>query len=292
MAAPLLDAVVAAGKRVDVLCGPLVRQVLADRESRVRFLEGARLTGLDVLRVSRRLRDYGQVLLVNRSFRSALAARLARIPERVGHATEGRGFLLTHPVVYDEARYEAECYLDLWRAAGHAIDEGVRPSLGVSPEDRQRGADLAAGATVGVQPGARYSAKQYPAEAMAKVISKLQQEGHNVALLGGKDETESAERFQSLLPEPCVNLVGRCSIRETMGVLANLRVAVGSDTGVMHLAVGVGCPSVTIFGPNPASKWGHRFGPHQVLEAPEGKPALLEPAQVVAAVRRALEAAE
>ncbi|MGL1297071.1 glycosyltransferase family 9 protein, partial [Vibrio parahaemolyticus] len=69
---------------------------------------------------ARRLRAgrFDVALVVNRSFRSALTARLADIRVRCGHSVERRGMLLTHPVRYDWKKNEAECYLDLGRALG------------------------------------------------------------------------------------------------------------------------------------------------------------------------------
>ncbi len=55
-----------------------------------------------------------------------------------------------------------------------------------------------------------------------------------------------------------------------MGALANLKVVVGSDTGLMHLAVG-GCPTVTAFGPTNADKWGHDYLPHHVVRVYKGQ---------------------
>ncbi|HVL38772.1 MAG TPA: glycosyltransferase family 9 protein [Fimbriimonadaceae bacterium] len=287
MAAPLLDAT--ASDRPLVLAGPAVQQVLSHHRDAVEFTDAGRLRGLEVLRQGLHLRRqrFGRVLLVNRSFRSALATRIAGIPIRVGHATEGRDLLLSHRVPYPADRYEAECYLDLWRALGHEAPE-ARPALELTPEERLRGQELAGGATVGIQPGARYAEKQYPLAKLAAVVQALVDDSQRIALLGGPDEVEASRQFQKMLDVPVVDLVGRCSIRETMASLATLRLMLGSDTGVMHLAVGVGCATVTIFGPNPAAKWGHPFAPHRVFEAPKGDPARLPESAVLEGARSLL----
>ena len=272
MACPLIDSVAAVYAETVVMCGPLVTEVLQDRADKVRFKTGEKISGIaPVLRAARRLRTLGinHAYLVNRSFRSALALRLSGIPVRVGHATEGRGFLLTNRVPYDSQKFEAACYLDLARAMNVSTAD-PKPRLCVSDDEKATAFPLLEGAEIGVQPGARYPLKQVPMAVMAEVVSALLSRGRKVVLLGGPDEVSQAQEFQALLNEKCVNLAGQLPIRQTLGTLANLKLMLGSDTGLLHLAAAVGCPTVSVFGPNPASKWGHDYAPHKVIEAPDG----------------------
>jgi ADP-heptose:LPS heptosyltransferase len=55
-----------------------------------------------------------------------------------------------------------------------------------------------------------------------------------------------------------LNWVGKSSLRESMGILSRASVAVGADTGLMHLSEAVGTPVVSLWGAtNPV-----RTGPH------------------------------
>ena len=273
MAMPILDGLIADGRKPIVYASPLIQDVLGDRRQNVEFTDGKKLSGIGpVLNEAKRLRamNLDAVILINRSFRSALAARLARIPIRVGHQTEGRGFLLSHKLRYDPAKNEAECYLDLSRLLGLNYP-WIPPKIAVSPDEAVAGLKWLQGATVGIQPGARYAEKQVPASVMAEVANALVNSGYKLALLGGKDEIEAAERFQGLLTQPAVNIVGKTSMRGSLGALSQLKVMIGSDTGLMHLACASGIGTVTVFGPNPASKWGHTWGENRVLEAPQGR---------------------
>jgi ADP-heptose:LPS heptosyltransferase len=207
---------------------------------------------------------------------------MAGIRRRVGHATEGRGFLLTESLRYDPDRFEADCYLDLAAAAGIDVSEAPAPNLYISDEERAVGREMLQGATVAVQPGARYAEKQIPLDCMVEVVSALQQKGGTVAMVGGADEVVAGQALLSHLDRPVVDLIGKCSIRQTLGVLANLRAAIGSDTGLMHLAAGVGCPTITVFGPNSPEKWGHQRPPHRVLLAPGGNMAEVSAHEILA----------
>jgi heptosyltransferase-2 len=46
-----------------------------------------------------------------------------------------------------------------------------------------------------------------------------------------------------------VNVAGTLSLQQTGALLARARVVVSGDSGVMHMATGVGTPVVALFGP-------------------------------------------
>lgn len=272
MTQPLIEALERAGYELTLNTSKAAHAVL-HTPTELGFRELSRPKTLrDILRKAKLLREesFDVALLVNRSFRAALVARLAGIPRRIGHPSEGRSPLLTDRVPYDESKFEAWSLLELARPLGVSADL-VRPRLYVSDAERESGRARLEGATIGVQPGARYPLKQLPLEVTRRVASALQAQGHRIAFLGGPEESEDAAKLQASLQEPVVNLVGKTSIRETIGVLANLRSAFGSDTGLMHMAAASGCPVVQVFGPTPAVKWGHDYPPHRVLRADEGK---------------------
>ncbi len=290
MACPLLDTVLANYKLPLVMAGGLVSELLTDRRSAAEFVPGAKIRSVrPVLRAAKRIRGLGICagFLVNRSFRSALALRLAGVPERIGHTTEGRGFLLTKRVRYDPVKFESDCYLDLARACSLEPAD-IKPKLTVENAERAGGLALVEGANVGFQPGARYSKKQIPVERLAAVAKELARRGHRIATFGGAEESADASRFESIVGGGVVNLVGRCGIRETLAAMSALRAMVGSDTGLMHAAAAVGVPTITVFGPNPASKWGHDYHPHRVLVAPGRDVRKFEAERVLAAVEQVL----
>lgn len=289
MATPMLDALAHSCRSRSVLAAPAVRELLQDRDA-LQFVESGRETGFwGPVRMAMWLRRErpDAVFLLNRSFRSALGAFLGGVPVRVGHTTESRARLLTHPVEYGAHDPEIDCGLGLLRAVGISA-ESTRPRLGLSDCERELGKKLLAGATVGVQPGARYPEKALPLPISCELVRRLHEAGHQVALVGGSDERESSEAVARVSGVPLVNLVGLMGLRESMGAAAGLRLLVGADTGFLHVAAAVGCPTVTVFGPNSAKKWGHHYEPHSVLEAPSGEMSRLDPELLVEACERSL----
>lgn len=282
MSVPLLDALDRSGWEPTLLTAPLAAKAIG-RPGFVPFEKARSFPA--VLRHARVLRagGYQACLLVNRSFRAALVAKLAKIPVRVGHSMEGRRSLLTHVIPYDPDRFEAATIADLAGPLGVVVDE-LRPHIELTTDERARGDALRQGADLAIQPGARYELKKIPACVLREAAQTWEAEGRRLVLVGGPEERAEADALAASLRTPPVDLVGTCDVRETMAVLAGVRNAVGADTGVMHLAVAVGCPTAQIFGPTPTGKWGHAYPPHRVVAAPGGDMGCLTAATLRSAV--------
>ena len=212
-----------------------------------------------------------------------MIARMAGIPIRVGHAVESRGSMLTHPVPYDPCRFEASATADLARALGLVVDRPI-PRLYLTAEERAEGDRLREGADLAIQPGARYDLKRIPLAELCDAARAWQATGRRIVVVGGPEERPETDALIAALDRPVVDLVGRCGVRETMAVLAGASTAIGADTGVMHLAVAVGCPTVQAFGPTAVGKWGHAYEPNRIVAAPEGCMARLTARELIAAV--------
>lgn len=73
--------------------------------------------------------------------------------------------------------------------------------------------------------------------------------GPQVVLLGGQDDAICNAIAAGLAAGRAVNLRGRTDLAQALAVLAGCRLAVGSDTGLMHAAEALGRPIVSILGP-------------------------------------------
>lgn len=290
MATPLIDRVKREYEATTLWGSPLVRELLREDLDRLQVDNSVSLKRVGALvQEARRLRGerYQVAFIVNRSFRSALLTVLARIPTRVGHRTEGRGPLLTHRVPHDPLRHEGEAYGDLARAVGL---EGAydRVFLTVSEAERQRGLEIAQGATVALHPGASMLEKRMPLPALKKMVEALADQGHRIALFGGKEERSYGEELANFTSVPLLNLIGTTDLRETLGALSHFKLMIAGSTGVMHMAVAMGVPTVGVFGPNLASRWGHSYGRNQAIQIPSKRIADLDPDVVLAAAAKAL----
>ncbi len=238
-------------------------------------------------------------LIADRSFRSAYMALRIGGKVRAGFASEGRGFLLTHPVPYRTNAPEIECCLDIIR---EVTPEGKdsppydpTPQLFLSCEEKERGAAILAERKasepilVGIQPGANDGKAWIPAR-FGILAAELAREGVGIVLLGyGGEEEEAARQMrQAMRGIPAIDLTSQTQLRETMGVLANLSLFIGNDTGVNHLAASLGIPTIGLFGATSAIKWGNVGLHNKVLTAPDGDLTRLEVGPVLEIARHLL----
>ena len=199
------------------------------------------------------------VLLMPNSFGSAWIASRTGIAERWGYAAGGRGFLLTRRVRRPRGRvHQVQYYLDLVR--GLDIEAGDdRPRIRAHPATLAKAdALLAAGGAptgmpiVGFAPGAAYGhAKRWPPDRVAQVIAGLARQGVAALLVGAGDDRATGRAIESSLPPatPLVNLIGRTTLRQLVGVIARCRAFVSNDSGAMHVAAALDVPLTAIFGP-------------------------------------------
>lgn len=211
-----------------------------------------------LLRELRRRRFDLTVLLPN-SFESALVARLAGIPHRVGYNTDGRGWLLTQVVQGPEkmaAHHQVYRHAGIIKAFGWVALDGF-PELVLTAAEKNAAARLLAAngwrpgrKVIGLGPGARYGpAKQWFPERFAAVATALQ-ESHDalVVVLGGPGDQAAAQRLVAAMAEPPINLVGRTDLRMALAVIHHLDVLLSNDSGLMHAAAALWTPVVAIFG--------------------------------------------
>lgn len=220
-----------------------------------------------------RKRQLDVAFLLNRSLHSALMAALAHAPLRIGFNTEYRGPLLNIRVPYSRTRSEIECYLDLLRVVGIEAEYAL-PELWVTEEERYHARELLAKSGVPsehrlilIQPGAKdpYK-KQWDTHQFAAVTNALAQEG-NLAfvLIGAQEEQPVCEEMTRLTCAPVTNLAGKTDLREVLALLTEADLLISNDTALVHAAVAVGTHTVTIHGPQTATKWGYNTPLHRVI---------------------------
>jgi len=126
----------------------------------------------------------------------------------------------------------------------------LQARVAVSGADRAE-ADRALGALrgplVAVHPGAGDPRRRWPPERFASLADALVDDGATVALTGSAEERSLTCAVASLMHRPARDLAGRLSIGGLVGLLDRCSLAVGNDTGPLHLARAVGTPTVTAY---------------------------------------------
>jgi len=163
---------------------------------------------------------------------------------------------------------------------------------------------------MGVILGSSWRSRIYFPESVAEAIRGLSfpvegSPGLFPVLLGGPDDQGlAAAVMEELAQVPALNLAGRTSLPDLIGIFSECSVAFGPDSGPMHLAAAVGCPVVSLWGstsPERSAPWGFAdlaisaeipCHPCYLRECPIGRECMrrISPETVVNTVRRALNA--
>jgi heptosyltransferase-2 len=210
-----------------------------------------------------RAKSFDKVYVLKRSLSSAIIAWLSGARERIGFDTEGRGCLLTTRVPYRHDRHEVENFLDVLRADEVKVEDDFL-EIWTTAEEEQRSARVLAdaGVTISEQraiihPFSAVPQRGWPLENFAELAVRLSREtGCRPIVVGGAGDSETFNQVRHLFGEGTVDLVGKCTLRETIALLKRCVLFVGNDSGIMHLAAAAGTPLVALFGPQSPVKFG------------------------------------
>ena len=178
-----------------------------------------------------------------------------------------------------QVSHETEQCLRLVQAAAPSEDSAMRATDGldfVPTPDEQAFAEKwlqehgLADAIVALHPGAGAPVKQWPSERFGMLAKQLAAD-HRVGIVVTGDTNEAALVQQVVASSEeahAAPLVG-ATIGQVAAVLHRCALAVGGDSGILHLAAAVGTPTVRLYG----SVDSQRFGPwgapeqHQILRS-------------------------
>jgi heptosyltransferase-2 len=244
---------------------PHVDQVFIDQA------QGSWRAALAQVRFQRRTR-YDVALLLPNSLRAALWAWLIGARRRVGYATDGRRWLLTHPIpaahiqprrrhpgtrLKSAGPHQVDAYLRLVAALEIPVVERL-PMLVPSSQAEREAEQLwtrhgleGHERVVGLCPGAAFGpAKRWWPERFAALAGRLMAEaGVKVVLFGHRSEIPLIEQIRHRLPQPPVSLAGQDTLASFVALAARCAVLVSNDSGALHIASAVGTPVVALFGP-------------------------------------------
>lgn len=229
---------------------PVVANAIPVNKKRVFSNPGAFFSKVKQLRTAK----FDVAFLFHNSIGSAILASAARIPHRIGYATEMRSNLLTLPIAAPQERLHlVEARTSLLRRAGieastfapsfelkgdqvQEICERVLPELDTSRK------------LVLVAVGSTWPTKIWPKERVKALLNKLPVGSCSVGLIGGPGEEHLAEGLSSL-SVPIYNLAGKTTLEELIHLIGRCDLLITPDNGPMHIAEALGKPVIGLFGP-------------------------------------------
>ena len=85
---------------------------------------------------------------------------------------------------------------------------------------------------------------------MHNLLELLVKDGNQIVLIGGPQEIPLLEELTEFLKLPqVINLVGKCSIKQSIAAIKRCTCSIGIDTGMQHIAGALSVPTISIFGP-------------------------------------------
>jgi ADP-heptose:LPS heptosyltransferase len=187
----------------------------------------------------------------------------AESPAASWRAAAGGGLVGGVPV----DRHEVERCLEVLRPLG-APSTGAHLEFDVTPSDLEavpgRLTSRLRECAV-VHPGASRADRRWPAESFTRVVDHLASLGTSVVLTGSTAESDVVRSVAEQAANPVADLSGRTTLGALAAVLSQVRVVVTNDTGVAHLAVAVGTPTVTVLGTSDRTRWAHAQPPHRAV---------------------------
>jgi heptosyltransferase-2 len=157
------------------------------------------------------------------------------------------------------------------KAVGHKLPRGrLRYHLG--PNDRAEGERLLRESGIdlslpilGISPGARWETKRWPAERFGALAARALGAGLQVLVQGTEEERPWTAAVCAAAPG-AVDLTGRLGLDALGGVIARCTAFVANDSGPMHMARGLGVPTLALFGSTDPGMF--EFHGHRALSIP------------------------
>ncbi len=211
--------------------------------------------GVRALRDTLRQGRFDLALDLQGLLKSGLLARLSGAPERIGLGSrEGSQGLMTRTVPRggDSRRIGSE-YLFLAETLGLPTDRfemavhygAADAELAQEVLSRER---LASGYAA-LCPFTTRPQKHWLEDRWPKLATRLRVDlGVTPVLLGGPRDREAAERMVDAADGVAVNLAGRTSLTEAAALIDRADLLVGVDTGLGHMGIALGTPSLLLFG--------------------------------------------
>jgi ADP-heptose:LPS heptosyltransferase len=157
-------------------------------------------------------------------------------------------------------------------ASGHAIENnlamakalGLEPTTHLLSLPHLRTAAADGEDLVLIHPGASREVKRWAVENWARVGDTLAtRHGCRIGLTGDRGEVTLAAAIAANMKTPAQILAGKLSLLELARLQGRSLAFLSGDTGPYHLAVAVGCPTVTLFAPTDRGSSMEACGPHQ-----------------------------
>jgi len=201
--------------------------------------------------------DYDVVIDTEQWHRlSAVVAFLTKSSIRIGFATNERAELFDYAIAYSHNDYEVFSFLNLLEPIIGKVKWELAKAFFHLPSKFKFKLD-GKKPWIAIFAGASIAERRWPKERFKEIALWLNKRGAKVVIVGGKQDIKTADYIVGDISGH-LNMAGKLSLKETAQILAQVKLLLTTDSGIMHLAVAVGTPVVALFGPGIEKKWAPR----------------------------------
>lgn len=204
--------------------------------------------------------EFQNILTLGGVAKPFILSVLSGANRKLGFDTEGRGFFLTEKLAdsREDRKHVIERNLELVGLLG-CDTKDMKPEISIDSKDFGYARNLLVSKkiedtdfVIGVHAGANpkyIEQRSWLPENFASVIDKLTEKyGAKVILFGGEDERDWIKRAYDCAKFKPINLAGETIIKQTAALIKRCNFFLANDSGLMHIAVVLGVPTVGIFG--------------------------------------------
>ena len=223
----------------------------------------------EMWRVIRLLRERKFTLAIDlqRKFRTEILMYLSGAPQRVG-----KGRLCSVRVAEKGNKHATAHYFDLLHAAGipaayPQLELFLAESERKDAVQRLKAAGIVDGQLkVGLFPGAGWKLREWMPARFAAIGDRLVEHFNaEVLIFGGQHESELVKTVMNLMEMRSIPFAGNLQIRQLAACIEQCDLFVTNDTGPMHIAAGVGTPTLSLFGPGNHIRFQPLGASHQII---------------------------
>lgn len=236
------------------LSGVADETIAVDRWALKRGPKPAAVREMIRLAMNLRRRGFDLVVDLHTYYETGLLARATGAPVRVGARRRRRTLepLYTHLAPpEDPSAHYVDRYLAVVARLG-AEPRALEPRLVPERRDAEHAARFlderfegAAAPVVGLNPGAGWEVKRWPAERFVEVGRALAVSGARVLVFAGPEETGLGEELARSIG-PAAAAAERLTLGQLAAVMQRCSLVISNDTGPAHIAAAVGAPLVIL----------------------------------------------
>jgi|DewCreStandDraft_4_1066084.scaffolds.fasta_scaffold11180_6 ADP-heptose:LPS heptosyltransferase len=212
---------------------------------------------MDFLRAVFKLKKYNFDLAVNlhATFRSALLTLLSGAKIRLVHNHSGKNYFTTLPLnIKEEQKWNTLRDLDTLAPLNISYNKDLIKTKLVFNQDLSEYIESEPFKfAIGFGIGAKRQQKKWQTEKFIELGKKLSANGEKIIIFCMENERDIGEKMVKEIGVNAKMLIG--DLLKVSYAISNLKLFIGNDSGLRHIAAAFGVKTITLFGPENPIEW-------------------------------------